>query len=145
MRAYGLRLGLYSVAVAIVGASIVPALADPRGVWLAKDGAKVRVSKCGANMCGTLISTNPARDPATRRPFIDAKNPDPKLARRPLVGITVFQAMRPNGPGKWSGRLYDTDRGITVDGHLIEKSKKVLRVEGCVGAMCGGEDMTRVR
>ena len=96
-------------------------------------------------LCGTLVSTSPPRDPATGRLFVDSKNPDPSKAKRPLIGVMVFMSMRPNGPGKWSGKLYDTDRGITVNGHLIEKSQKILRVEGCVGALCGGEEMTRVR
>jgi uncharacterized protein (DUF2147 family) len=132
------------IGIAFVCMGVTSALADPRGVWLAKDGARVRVASCGAALCGTLVSTNPARDPATGRPFVDAKNPDPSKAKRPLIGITVFISMQPTGPGKWSGRLYDTDRGITVDGHLIERDAKTLRVEGCAGAICGGEDVSGI-
>ena len=124
-------------------AGVTSALADPHGVWIAKDGSRVRIASCGAALCGTVISTNPANDPATGRPYVDFKNPDPRKAQRPLVGITVFISMHPDGPGKWSGQLYDTDRGATLTGRLIELDAKTLRVEGCLGPMCGGEEMTR--
>jgi uncharacterized protein (DUF2147 family) len=142
MQGRGVQFGL---ALAFVCAGITSTLADPRGVWLAKDGARVRVANCGAALCGTVISTNPAKDAATGRPFVDSKNPDASKTTRPLVGMTVFISMRPSGPGRWSGHHYDSDRGVTVDGHLIERDTKTLRIEGCVGAMCGGEEMTRVR
>ena len=51
--------------------------------------------------------------------------------------------MRPAGPGKWSGQLYNTDDGMTLSGNLIDAGPTVLRVEGCVGgSLCGGEDLT---
>jgi uncharacterized protein (DUF2147 family) len=52
--------------------------------------------------------------------------------------------MRRTGRGKWSGQLYNTDDGMTVSGNLIDSGPAVLRVEGCVGSLCGGEDLKRV-
>ena len=63
---------------------------------------------------------------------------------RPLVGLMVLISMRPNGPGKWSGQLYDNDRGQTLTGNLLEQGPSTIRVEGCIDAMCGGEEMMRV-
>jgi hypothetical protein len=34
-------------------------------------------------------------------------------ANRPLVGVEVLSSMMPDGPGKWSGWLYNTDNGRT--------------------------------
>jgi uncharacterized protein (DUF2147 family) len=141
MRTRGFRFGL--LAITFTCAVVTSALADPRGVWIAKDGARVRVVSCGSALCGTLISTNPATDAATGRPFIDSKNSDASKALRPLVGITVFISMQPDGAGNWSGLLYDTSRGITVQGHLIERDSRTLQVKGCLGPMCGSEEMTR--
>ena len=64
------------------------------------------------------------------------------LARGP--GLQVFIAMRPAGSGKWSGQLYNTDDGMTVSGNLIDSGPAVLRVDGCVGGLCDGENLTRV-
>ena len=57
----------------------------------------------------------------------------------------VLISMRPNGPGKWSGQLYDTDRGQTFDGNLVELDRATVRIEGCALGICGGENMSRVR
>ena len=33
---------------------------------------------------------------------------------------------------------------MTVNGNLIDSGPTVLRVEGCVGSLCGGENLNRV-
>ena len=83
-------------------------------------------------------------DPATGKPWTDKKNPDPATKGRKLIGLMVMITMQPNGAGKWSGTLYDNDRGITVQGNITEQGPTTIRVEGCMGSMCGGEAMTRV-
>jgi uncharacterized protein (DUF2147 family) len=62
-----------------------------------------------------------------------------------LVGVEVFISMIPDGAGKWSGRLYNTNGGQTVPGHLYEIDGKTLKVEGCAGTMCGSQNMTRLQ
>jgi uncharacterized protein (DUF2147 family) len=138
--------------LAIMSAVAVSALvfagtahADPRGVWLARDGAWVRVSSCGKGICGTLAKTKSPVDPDTGKPWTDKNNPDPARRDRPLVGVEVFMSMMPDGPGKWSGHLYNTDGGQTVPGHILEVDHKTIRVEGCAGTLCGGQNMTRIR
>src|SRR5205807_10118996 len=54
-------------------------------------------------------------DLATGQPWTDKKNPDPSKRSRPLIGVMVFISMKPSGPGKWSGTLYDTSRGVNVE------------------------------
>ena len=53
--------------------------------------------------------------------------------------------MKPNGERRWSGRLYDLDRGETLEGHLVEVDANTIRIEGCVMGLCGGEELTRAR
>lgn len=118
--------------------------ADPRGLWLAQDGAKVRVSSCGKALCGKIATTKSPTDPSTGRPWTDKENPDLAKRDRPLVGVEVFISMVPDGPGKWSGMLYNTNGGQTVTGHLLETSRRTIRIEGCVGTMCGGQNLTRI-
>jgi uncharacterized protein (DUF2147 family) len=121
------------------------AYADPAGLWLAKDGSKVRVGTCGGALCGTLVSVEPPNDPATGRPWTDKNNPDEARRGRPLVGVVVFVSMKPEGPMKWAGQLYNADSGETVLGHLIEVDNQTIRAEGCSGPLCGSENLSRIK
>jgi uncharacterized protein (DUF2147 family) len=127
---------------AFIGAAT--AHADPRGLWLAQDGAKVRVASCGKALCGKIAVAKSQYNPDTGRPWTDKDNPDSALRERPVVGIEVFISMMPDGPGKWSGQLYNINGGQTVPGHLYEIDAKTLKVEGCAGAMCGSQNLTRL-
>lgn len=140
--AYAVAFGL--VVLALLALTIDPASADPIGLWLDKDGTTIRVQACGQALCGAIAALNPPNDPATGKPWTDKNNSDRTLRDRPLVGVPVFLTMRPNGRGRWSGQLYDSDRGGTVTGHLIELSPDKLRVEGCLLVVCGSETLTRV-
>jgi uncharacterized protein (DUF2147 family) len=119
---------------------------DPSGIWLTQAGdARVRVSRCGSELCGTVVWLRDKIDPATGRPFTDDKNPDAGLAKRPMIGLPLFLGMRPVGPGKWSGRIYNADDGKTYASNLSISGSSTLNVEGCVGPLCGSESWTRVR
>ena len=68
------------VSVAALAAFIVePAAAqsdDPSGVWLPQAGdARVRVSRCGDELCGTIVWLKDKIDPSTGKPATDNKNP----------------------------------------------------------------------
>jgi uncharacterized protein (DUF2147 family) len=120
------------------------ALADPTGLWLAKDGAHVSIATCGDALCAVLASTKSPTDPETGAPWTDKRNSNPALRSRPLVGVSVLVGMRPDGDGKWSGHLYNTDDGRTYFGNLIEIDARTIRIEGCVGLICGGDNLTRI-
>ena len=114
------------------------------GIWLTQAGdAKVRVSKCGGGICGTVVWLREPIDPATGKPQIDDKNSNPALARRPIIGLSLFMGMRPAGANKWSGQIYNADDGKTYASSISATGPDTLKVEGCVGAFCGGETWTR--
>jgi uncharacterized protein (DUF2147 family) len=55
---------------------------DISGIWLTQAGdAKIRVGKCGGGVCGVVAWLKAPIDPATGKPAIDDKNPNPALAR----------------------------------------------------------------
>jgi uncharacterized protein (DUF2147 family) len=81
---------------------------------------------------------------ATGRPWTDKNNSDASKRNRPLVGVQVLFDMQSSGAGKWAGTLYDSDRGNTYSGNLIELAPERIRIEGCVLSLCGGEELTRV-
>jgi uncharacterized protein (DUF2147 family) len=129
---------------ALLAAAPAKAGGGPDGIWLTQAGdAKVRVSRCGGGICGVVVWLKDPIDPATGKPQVDDKNPNPALTRRPIIGLSLFSGMRPVGPNKWSGRIYNADDGKTYASSISVAGPSTLRVEGCVGTLCGGEDWAR--
>jgi uncharacterized protein (DUF2147 family) len=119
--------------------------ADASGIWLTQAGdARVKVSKCGGGICGIIVWLREPYDTATGQPASDSKNPNPALAKRPLIGLPLFSGMQATGPNTWSGQIYNADDGSVYASHIAVTGADRLRVEGCVGALCGGETWTRV-
>jgi len=116
------------------------------GIWLTQAGdARVRVSKCGGGICGVIVWLKDPINGATGKPQVDDKNHNPSLARRPMIGLPLFSGMRATGPNKWSGQIYNADDGNTYASNVSLSSADILKVEGCMGALCGGENWTRAR
>jgi uncharacterized protein (DUF2147 family) len=118
---------------------------EPSGVWQTQAGdARVKISKCGGGICGVIVSLKEPIDPATGKPQVDDKNPNPALKKRPMLGLPLFSGMQPVAANKWSGQIYNADDGGTYASSISVAGPDTLRVEGCVGALCGGETWTRV-
>ena len=132
-------------AFALASIWIAPALADPSGLWLDKDGWTIRIQSCGPDLCAVIASVKPPLDPATGQPQTDKNNSDASKRSRPLVGVEVLSGMRPNGVRKWTGHLYDPDRGVTLTGNLLELDQDTIRIEGCLLLLCGGEELHRTK
>jgi uncharacterized protein (DUF2147 family) len=134
-----------SIAAALVLIASAESLrASPIGLWLSKDGGKLRIVVCDDGLCGFVAGTNPPNDPATGLPFTDKNNPDPAKRNRALIGVQTL-SLRPDGTGRWSGSLYNDDDGRTYSGRLIELGPTRIRIEGCALAIvCGGEELTRI-
>ncbi len=117
---------------------------EASGIWLTQAGdAKVRVSKCGGGICGVVVWLREPINAATGKPQVDDKNPNPALATRPMIGLPLFSSMRPSGPNRWSGQIYNADDGQSYVSNVSVAGPDTLRVEGCVGMLCGGENWTR--
>jgi uncharacterized protein (DUF2147 family) len=118
---------------------------EPTGVWLTQAGdARVKISKCSGGICGVIVWLKDPINPANGKPQVDDKNPNPALAKRPMIGLPLFSGMHPSGPNKWSGHIYNADDGSNYASNISQTGADTLRVEGCVGALCGGESWTRV-
>jgi uncharacterized protein (DUF2147 family) len=92
---------------------------DVGGVWLRDSGAsKVRFSKCGDAVCGTIAWLKDAEGPA-------------KLGQR------IFYDMKPSGTGKWSGSAFNPEDGKTYSGTMT-LAGDTLTTSGCVlgGLIC---------
>ncbi|MBR0684837.1 DUF2147 domain-containing protein [Bradyrhizobium manausense] len=140
------RFAMLSVLlVALLGATVAHAQsADASGTWLTQAGdARVKISKCGGGICGVIVWLREPHDTATGQPATDSKNPNPALAKRPMIGLPLFSGMQPSSPNKWSGQIYNADDGSTYASSVSLTGAETLRVEGCVGALCGGETWSR--
>jgi len=140
-----------AVMMALLGALVAAPTAkaqsggEATGLWETQAGdARVRVSKCGSAICATVASLRDKLDPKTGKPAVDDKNPDPAKATRSMIGLHLFINMQPAGPNKWSGQIYNADDGKTYSSNVSVAGPDTLKVEGCVGAFCGGENWTRV-
>jgi uncharacterized protein (DUF2147 family) len=129
------RLGSIATLLTMLaaGSAVAQSAGSPTATWLTQAGdARVKVTKCGGALCGTIVWLKDPIDPATGKPQIDDKNPDPALAKRSVKGLTIFSDMRPSGPGKWSGHIYNADDGKTYESSLAWTGPTTLRVGGCV-------------
>lgn len=139
-----LRLTLVVAILSLTATAALAQSADPSGLWLTEAGdAHVRISKCGGGICGSIAGLRDAINKATGRPPVDDKNPNPALRTRPMIGLRLFSGMQPAGPNKWAGRIYNADDGGTYASDITLTSAATLRVQGCIGAFCGGENWTR--
>jgi uncharacterized protein (DUF2147 family) len=69
---------------------------DPSGTWLTQSGdTRVRIAKCGAVYCGTIVSSTFQKD---------TNNTDPGLRDRNIVGVRMIWDAKPDGDG-YSSRV----------------------------------------
>lgn len=125
---------------ALILAAPTAALADPIGKWRVGEGTShVEIAPCGQALCGTIVWL---KDRNGR----DENNPDKALRGRPLLGVEILK-VEPAGAGKWTGTIYNARDGQTYTAKLTEKSKKLVRIEGCApGAkICGEESWRRIK
>ena len=137
---------VFVILAALLAAASAKAQAsgEVTGIWLTQAGdAKIRIRKCSGGICGVIIWLKDPINPATGKRQVDDKNPNPALARRPMIGLPLFSGMRAAAPNKWSGQIYNADDGSNYASHIAVSGPDTLRVEGCVGPLCGGETWTR--
>ncbi len=111
--------------------------AEPGGEWLVADKtAQIRIADCDGTLWG-FVSWE-------ADPGVDARNPDPKMRTRPTRGMPILLGMKPTGPGRWDGAIYNSQNGKTYSGGVSMTGNDGLRVRGCIlGFLCGGETWTR--
>jgi uncharacterized protein (DUF2147 family) len=113
----------------------------PMGLWLGEDGkAKMEVAICGGEtLCARIVWLRQPNDDRGQ-PLIDANNGDASLRRRPIIGLPVAYNMRQTHTNKWSGRVYDPQRGgQTYTGTMTLLSDGRMKVTGCLIFICESE------
>ena len=133
-----MKLKLAIAALSLATMSLPVSAQDAAGTWLTASGeTRVRIAPCGANVCGTIVWT---KDTGAK----DQHNPNAALKNRNLVGVNMI-TMKSDGPGKWSGQLYNPQDGKTYSGSLTMSGTSSLSLSGCVaGIFCRSQNWTRV-
>ncbi len=112
--------------------------ADVTGTWIRANGsAKIKITKCGSNLCGNIVWL--------KKPRKDTKNPDPALRNRSLIGSKTILGMKPAGKNSWKGKLYNAEDGKTYSGKMNLVSANKLKLEGCVLIFCKGDTWSRTK
>ena len=113
--------------------------AGPTGEWLvASKAAHIRIVDCEGTLWGVVSWQQ-------RAGGVDDKNPDLSKRGRPTLGMPVLLGLKPSGPDRWDGALYNSQNGKTYSGGITVIAPDRVRVRGCVlMILCGGETWTRV-
>lgn len=117
------------------------------GTWLTyKSKAKVQITRCGGGLCGRIVWLREELDSAGK-PVRDERNRDERFRGRRVLGLTTFSGLKPTGPGKWSGIMYNPEDGRTYRTNLTVLDGRSLRVDGCRvgGSACGERTWVRAR
>ena len=139
-------ISLFRWSALLLGVSCValPALAaDPAGMWTAAEGkSRVRVSHCGANLCGNVASLREPND-ENGKAKVDIHNENAALRTRPIIGVPILLSMAPDGDA-WKGRIYNAEDGKTYSATFKLLTDNSAQVQGCVAAIfCKSQVWTR--
>jgi uncharacterized protein (DUF2147 family) len=146
LRITAVALCVSAAALMTVSFSKTAAAAEALGTWYTGDKeSQVRIVNCGGALCGTLVWLKEPNDPATGRPKTDKHNADASKHNRPLLGVPIVLAMKPNGPGQWNGEVYNAEDGKTYSGSFTLTGPDTADLKGCVlSILCKSQTWTRV-
>lgn len=116
---------------------------DVTGNWVTEDGtALIAIGRCGNSVCGKVAKALVIKP---GRAKTDIKNPDPKLRKRPIIGMTILSGFKAAGGGWKDGRIYDPESGKTYRSRLRVNPDGSLKVSGCILFVCQSQRWTRPR
>jgi uncharacterized protein (DUF2147 family) len=113
---------------------------DLSGVWATRgNAAHVRVEPCATEqdqLCGVITWLWEPID-AQGLAIRDAKNPDPSLRQRPMIGLSLLKDFRYGSSREvMDGQIYNPENGRTYKASLRLRSPDTLEVKGCLLFVC---------
>ena len=140
-------IGKYAASAALLCFLAVSRAADApavEGTWLSGDGdGWIEITQTGPGLSGVIRGSPNSDD---ERPDTDAKNPDPALRSRPLIGLELFEGFSWDGDGRWTGgTIYDPNSGKTYRCIITWVDENTLKVRGYVGLPMLGRTETWTR
>jgi uncharacterized protein (DUF2147 family) len=120
---------------------------DILGIWMNASGkGQIQIYKEGDKYFGKIIWM---KDPNTPQgtPKMDARNPDPALRTKPILGAVILRDFVYDD-GEWNkGRVYDPTNGKEYKCYMKLKDPKTLSLRGYIGVSLLGrtEVWTRMK
>lgn len=114
-RSVGCLGRLLFAAIFFVTVVVSPVRAAPldQGVWLIDGRVAVQIFHCDDLLCGRIVWLQASEEPG-ERVVRDKYNPDPRLRRRNLCGLTIFWNLQATPQNSWGdGWFYNPDDGTT--------------------------------
>ncbi|MEH6758284.1 MAG: DUF2147 domain-containing protein [Parasphingorhabdus sp.] len=122
-----------------------PALASDsiKGNWVTQDGdAIIKIDQCGDTVCGRIHKYLVTPPNGVNQK--DTKNPDKNLRNRKLLGTAILTGFKPDGD-IWRGKVYDPKSGKIYRSEVNLVSQSKLKMKGCIGPFCQGQNWTRAK
>lgn len=103
--------------------------------------SRVEVSDCGPQICAKIVWLKDPNDDKGK-PLHDAYNKNTQMRNRPILGLPLFENMRPAKTG-WEGRVYNPEEGDWFDVTVWLASPDKINIKGCVLFICETHNWTR--
>ncbi|PJE03777.1 MAG: hypothetical protein CK427_04705 [Leptospira sp.] len=105
----------------------------------------IEIYKCGDKYCGRTACIKDNKYPADSKdgvpgtPYLDHNNPDPKLKKKPNLGMQFLSGMVAEGGGKYDGgKVYNPRDGKTYCAKMqMDGSKLELKGHLCISSWLG--------
>ena len=112
------------------------------GKWLsATSEGQIEIYKRGDKYFGKLSWIKEPND-EKGKPKVDAKNPNPSLKTKPILGLEILKDFIFED-GKWTdGTIYDPQTGKTYSCNLTLKENGQLNIRGYIGISLIGRSET---
>ncbi len=117
------------------------------GVWFnGEKSSKIEITEAkDGSFIGKIVWLREPND-AAGNPKLDSKNPDSKLAKRPLLDLQVLSALSYDGKSKYSGgKIYDPKSGKTYSAKAELVNNNTLALRGFIGIALAGRTETWIR
>lgn len=127
------------------------------GTWQTVLDSEITIVPCPEGFCGMLskivVPTEglsgeevAAAQAMPVESFTDARNKDPQLRSRPMLGLQILTLQPSDKPHVLNGDIYNPQDGNTYSGYVEMLGPDLVRLNGCVlfNVVCRGEDWVRV-
>jgi len=103
----------------------------------------VEVERCGASICGKLVSSDGLR---TNPDMRDINNKDANLRSRKLMNLQIISGFTREPDGWSGGSIYNGEDGGTYKATVTPIDADHLKVKGCIiWPLCKSQTWTRIR
>lgn len=138
---------------------VVPPPDPIEGIWQTQLKSEVTIARCleTTGWCGSLSKIvvpteglTPEEIAAAQsmavESFTDARNKDPALRSRPMLGLQMLTLLPSDKPGIYDGEIYNPQDGNIYSGYVEMLEPDLMRLNGCVlfNVICQGEEWIRV-